>query len=70
MYRRRSHVNADNVQSGDTCASIDTKYTIAYSDFLRWNPEITTTCTSTSRSTGSASSADRVLQTSAFLPIA
>jgi hypothetical protein len=52
MYRRRPHVNADNVQSGDTCASIDTKYTIAYSDFLRWNPEITTTCTSTSRFTG------------------
>jgi LysM repeat protein len=37
---------SDNVQTGDTCAKIDTRYNLAYTDFLRWNPEITPTCTS------------------------
>ncbi|KAH9916876.1 uncharacterized protein B0H18DRAFT_1036738 [Fomitopsis serialis] len=32
------------VQTGDSCISIDTSYGIAFSDFLRWNPEISSTC--------------------------
>ncbi|KZT63139.1 carbohydrate-binding module family 50 protein [Daedalea quercina L-15889] len=28
------------VQSGDSCLAIDQTYDIAYSDFLRWNPEV------------------------------
>ncbi|PPR00473.1 hypothetical protein CVT24_004533 [Panaeolus cyanescens] len=30
--------------SGDNCQAIDTKFTISLSDFLRWNPEISSTC--------------------------
>ncbi|KDR74914.1 hypothetical protein GALMADRAFT_123583 [Galerina marginata CBS 339.88] len=33
-----------SVVSGDSCQIIDTKFSIAFSDFLRWNPEISTTC--------------------------
>ncbi|KIJ58950.1 carbohydrate-binding module family 50 protein [Hydnomerulius pinastri MD-312] len=33
-----------NVQSGDNCNVIETKYNIAFSDLLRWNPEINTAC--------------------------
>ncbi|KAF7354410.1 hypothetical protein MVEN_01130000 [Mycena venus] len=33
-----------NVQSGDNCNVIETKFKISFSDFLRWNPEVTTTC--------------------------
>ncbi|KAJ7064105.1 hypothetical protein C8F01DRAFT_1275311 [Mycena amicta] len=33
-----------NVQSGDNCNIIESKFTIGFSDILRWNPEVTTTC--------------------------
>ncbi|KAH9916873.1 uncharacterized protein B0H18DRAFT_1123943 [Fomitopsis serialis] len=32
------------VQTGDSCTSIDTSYKIAFSDFLRWNPEVSSNC--------------------------
>ncbi|KAJ7062147.1 hypothetical protein C8F01DRAFT_986832 [Mycena amicta] len=33
------------VVSGDTCNAMDTSAKIAFSDFLRWNPEINVACT-------------------------
>ncbi|KAJ6579227.1 hypothetical protein DFH09DRAFT_1447572 [Mycena vulgaris] len=33
-----------NVQSGDNCNLIEAKFKIGFSDILRWNPEISTTC--------------------------
>ncbi|KAJ7488143.1 hypothetical protein FB451DRAFT_1226557 [Mycena latifolia] len=32
------------VQSGDNCNVIDSKFSISFSDFLHWNPEVSTTC--------------------------
>ncbi|KAF7304030.1 hypothetical protein MIND_00634300 [Mycena indigotica] len=32
------------VQSGDNCNSIESKFNISFSDFLHWNPEVSTTC--------------------------
>jgi hypothetical protein len=39
----------DTIQSGDTCTSVETKYSIAFTDLLKWNPELNVACTSTSR---------------------
>ncbi|KAH9829384.1 uncharacterized protein C8Q71DRAFT_728129 [Rhodofomes roseus] len=36
--------SSDIVKSGDTCNTIDTIYDIAFTDFLRWNPEVSTSC--------------------------
>ncbi|KAK7039900.1 hypothetical protein R3P38DRAFT_2696023 [Favolaschia claudopus] len=33
-----------NVQSGDNCNLIESKFGIAFSDILKWNPEVSTTC--------------------------
>ncbi|KAJ7131809.1 hypothetical protein C8R43DRAFT_1133483 [Mycena crocata] len=33
-----------NVQSGDNCNLIEAKFKIGFSDILRWNPEVSTTC--------------------------
>ncbi|KAJ7864455.1 hypothetical protein B0H14DRAFT_3443508 [Mycena olivaceomarginata] len=33
-----------NVQSGDNCNLIEAKFKIGFSDILRWNPEISATC--------------------------
>ena len=38
------------VQSGDNCPVIESKYSISQSDFLLWNPEIEGDCSSTSSS--------------------
>ncbi|KAJ6533673.1 hypothetical protein B0H19DRAFT_1383637 [Mycena capillaripes] len=35
-----------NVASGDNCNLIEAKFGIGFSDVLRWNPEVTTTCSS------------------------
>lgn len=35
------------VQSGDNCPGIESKFSISQSDFLLWNPEITGDCSST-----------------------
>ncbi|KAJ7721629.1 hypothetical protein B0H16DRAFT_1738179 [Mycena metata] len=34
----------DTVQSGDNCNVIDAKFSIRFSDFLHWNPEVSSTC--------------------------
>ncbi|PIL32555.1 hypothetical protein GSI_05258 [Ganoderma sinense ZZ0214-1] len=33
------------IQSGDTCTTIDTNFSIALTDFLAWNPEVNSQCT-------------------------
>ncbi|KAJ6587482.1 hypothetical protein DFH09DRAFT_1359200 [Mycena vulgaris] len=33
-----------NVQSGDNCNVIDSKFSISFSDFIHWNPEVSKTC--------------------------
>ncbi|KAF5329714.1 hypothetical protein D9619_009152 [Psilocybe cf. subviscida] len=33
------------IVSGDNCPAIETNFTIAASDFFRWNPEVNTACT-------------------------
>ncbi|KAJ7259370.1 hypothetical protein C8J57DRAFT_499387 [Mycena rebaudengoi] len=37
-------LTTDNVQSGDNCNLIESKFSISFCDFLHWNPEVSTTC--------------------------